>query len=119
MGPGRCIAALDVKEESVFVKGWAEEAGATLTAACELAASLGLTEALVTDISRDGLLAGSALDLYGRMGESGLGIIASGGISSVEDLAALARMPHVSGAVIGKALYEGRLTSEQVLGYST
>jgi phosphoribosylformimino-5-aminoimidazole carboxamide ribonucleotide (ProFAR) isomerase len=101
------------------MKGWTEEAGATLEEACDRAASLGFTEVLVTDISRDGLLSGPALDLYGSMGGTGLGLIASGGISSLEDLAALARMPHVTGAVVGKALYEGRLTSAQVLGYST
>ena len=78
LGPGRCVAALDVKEERVFVKGWTEEAGATLMTACARAASLGLTEALVTDISRDGLLAGPALDLYEHLNETGLAIIASG-----------------------------------------
>ena len=117
LAPGRCVAALDVRDRHVRVKGWTMDAGASLEDACERATSLGFSEALVTDISRDGLLAGPALDLYEDMAESGLGIIASGGISCLEDLAALTRMPHVSGAVVGKALYEGRLSYAQVLEF--
>jgi phosphoribosylformimino-5-aminoimidazole carboxamide ribotide isomerase len=119
LGPGRCVAALDVRQGCVRMKGWTEEAGATLEEACDRAASLGFTEVLVTDISRDGLLSGPALDLYGSVGGTGLGLIASGGIASVDDLEALSGLPHVTGAVIGKALYEGRLTSAQVLGCLT
>ncbi len=117
LGPGRCVAALDVREGRVFVRGWTLEAGASLEDACVRAASLGFAEALVTDIARDGLLSGPALDLYGKLGGAGLGLIASGGIASVEELNALARMPRVSGAVVGKALYEGRLSCAQVLEF--
>lgn len=115
LGSGRCVAALDVRQGCVRSKGWTEEAGANLEEACARAASLGFTEALVTDIARDGLLSGPALDLYGSMGGTGLGLIASGGITSVDDLAALSRLPQVTGAVVGKALYEGRLSCAQVL----
>lgn len=117
LGSGRCVAALDVREGRVLVRGWTLEAGASLEDACERAASLGFTEALVTDIARDGLLAGPALDLYGSWSRAGLGLIASGGIASVEDLNALARMPRVTGAVVGKALYESRLSCAQVLEF--
>ncbi len=117
LGPGRCVAALDVREGRVLVRGWTMEAGASLEDACGRAASLGFTEALVTDIARDGLLSGPALDLYGRMERTGLGLIASGGIASVDDLKALSRLPQVAGAVVGKALYEGRLSCAQVLEF--
>jgi len=119
LGAGRCVAALDVREGRVLVRGWTLEAGASLEDACERAASLGFTEALVTDITRDGLLAGPALGLYENWGGAGLGLIASGGIASVEDLEALTLMPRVTGAVVGKALYEGRLSCAQVLEFLT
>lgn len=118
LGPGGCVVALDVLDGRVRVKGWTENAGGLLAAECARAKSLGFTEALVTDVARDGLLTGPALDLYASLGGAGLGIMASGGVSSADDLRALAHMPHVSGAVVGKALYEGRLTSAQVLEFS-
>jgi phosphoribosylformimino-5-aminoimidazole carboxamide ribonucleotide (ProFAR) isomerase len=88
-----------------------------LEEACGRAASLGFTEVLITDIARDGLLSGPALDLYGSMAGTGLGLIASGGVTSVDDLKALSRLPQVTGAVVGKALYENRLSCAQVLGF--
>jgi len=117
LGSGRCVAALDVREGRVRTRGWTQEAGATLEEACDRAASLGFTEVLVTDIARDGLLSGPALDLYGSMAGTGLGLIASGGVTSVDDLTALSRLPQVTGAVVGKALYEKRLSCAQVLGF--
>lgn len=118
LGPERCVAALDVREGRVRVKGWTQEAGAGLAEACRTATDLGFGEALVTDIGRDGLLAGPNLDLYRALGPTRLRIIASGGVASLGDLRELAGFPHVSGAVVGKALYEGRVTASQLAEFS-
>ncbi len=115
LGGARCIAALDVREGRVRMKGWTRDAGLPLKAALELARSLGFEEVLVTDIARDGGMAGPNLSLYQEFAASGLGIIASGGIACRGDLAALAAMPGVTGAIVGKALYEGRLSLKDLL----
>ena len=114
LGGARCVAALDVREGRVRMKGWTRDAGLELKAALELARSLGFEEILVTDIARDGGMAGPNLALYGELAASGFGLIASGGIACRDDLAALAAMPDITGAVVGKALYEGRLSLEDL-----
>lgn len=118
LGPERCVAALDVRGRRVKAKGWTQDAGATLDDACRKAKELGFAEVLVTDISRDGLLEGPNLELYALLASRGLRVIASGGVACAEDLVSLMALPHVSGAVVGKALYEGRITGAQLLEWT-
>ena len=118
-GGSRCVAALDVLEGFVRVKGWTEGTGETVGGACERAARLGYGEALVTDISRDGLLTSPNLDLYRALAVAGTPVIASGGIAERFHLASLAALPNVAGAVVGKALYEGRLTVKDLLEFGS
>lgn len=118
LGPDRCVAALDVRNDRIRVKGWTQETGACLAEACRTAAGLGFGEVLVTDIGRDGLLAGPNLDLYRSLAGARLRVLASGGVACPDDLTALAGMPHVTGAVVGKALYEGRITASQLAEFS-
>jgi phosphoribosylanthranilate isomerase len=116
-GAARCIAALDVLDGVVRVKGWTEGTDEPIAEACARAGRFGFGEALVTDIARDGLLAGPNLGLYENLARSGLSIIASGGVAERAHLESLAAIPGVSGAVVGKALYEGRLTVKVLVGF--
>jgi len=109
-GAERVVVAIDVRRGAAVGHGWAPEAGGVDPA--EIIARLvdaGVTTFEVTAIERDGLLIGPDLVLYERMVAIGRGaIIASAGISTVADLRAV-RGIGCSGAIVGRALYEGRL----------
>ncbi len=107
----RVIVSVDAREGRVALRGWKDESDIEPVKILEFLSSLGARRIIFTDINRDGTLEGydtSALDpLLGR----GMGIIAAGGVTSLDDLMALKkRMPGgVEGAVVGKALYSGDL----------
>lgn len=113
-GGERLVLALDALEEAgcfrVRVAGWREDGGLELFAALTRFEALGVHRVLCTDIARDGMLAGPNLALYEaiRAAFPRLSLIASGGIRSVSDLAALAASG-VEAAVAGRALLEGLL----------
>lgn len=107
--PGRIVAGIDAKDGFVAVRGWVET---TRTTALELAnrlSEIGVLECVFTDIARDGMLGGVSLEATREMVEkSNLEVIASGGVSSLEDLENC-RAIGCSGAIIGKAMYDGRI----------
>lgn len=115
-GPERIVVGIDARDGMVAVKGWEDVTG---TPALELARdmkNLGLVRTIYTDVSRDGLLQGPNFKAIGEMADgSELKVIASGGVSSREDIAKLCGVPGVEGAIVGKALYEGMLTLEEAL----
>ena len=116
LGPRRCVAALDVRGGRVKVSGWRADAGASLREAMAMVAEMGYGEALVTDIERDGVMAGPNLELYGELPEDAA-CMASGGVRSATDLRALASLPGVVGAVLGRALYEGTVRPSELAEY--
>lgn len=106
-GP-RLVVAADSKGGEVRVAGWQEGTGEDIVDAAERLATAGVQRLLVTDISVDGMLEGPNVDLYGELADAArIPVIASGGVSSIDDLLALAKVPGVEGAVVGKALYVG------------
>lgn len=109
-GAGRIAIALDVRDAMAVGQGWVPGAsGVPVEEALIALADRGARTFIVTAIERDGLLTGPNLDLLGRMVELGRGeIIASAGISSLADIAAV-RALGCAGAIVGRALYEGRL----------
>ncbi len=115
-GSDRVAVALDIRDDRAVGHGWqgTDDGMPVLDALARLAdAGVGTFE--VTAIARDGLLGGPDLDLYARLIASGRGpIIASAGVTSVEDIAAL-RSVGCSGAIIGRALYDGRLDLREAL----
>lgn len=117
-GPERIVLGVDARNGMVATEGWVETS--TLKAA-ELGRrmkKLGIINAVYTDVSRDGLLQGPNLDSIREMAlETGLKIIASGGVSSMENIRQLRGMEElgVSGAIIGKALYEGKIILSEAL----
>src|SRR5574337_53257 len=116
--PGRILLGIDAKNGKVAVRGWAE---ATTLLAADLAiraADLPLAAIIYTDIERDGMLTGPNLDALRRMAQVARHpIIASGGIAVLDDLRRLATLEPtiVIGALIGKALYEGRFSLKDAI----
>ncbi len=116
--PGRVALALDARGGRLVASGWTE---ATSLRAVELARRvrrLPLAALIYTDVERDGMLAGPDLEgLSAVSAATGLPVIASGGVASVQDIRALKSLapPGVAGVIIGKALYDGHLTLEAAL----
>ncbi len=107
---GTAIAVgVDAKNEMVATHGWLEDSGIPSFEFCEKMRDFGVSTIIYTDISKDGMLSGCNLPAYRRLcGISGLNIIASGGVSSLAELTQLATMG-CHGAIVGKALYEGKI----------
>ncbi len=111
----KIVAGLDVKDGFLAVKGWTEIADRSAFAfGCE-AKRLGVTDAVFTDIGRDGALTGVNLEETVKMAGTGLNIIASGGIRNIDDLTAL-KHRGVYGAILGRSLYEGKIDLKQAIG---
>jgi phosphoribosylformimino-5-aminoimidazole carboxamide ribotide isomerase len=110
--PGRLIPALEVENGELRSAGWRTGAGLGLEEMLRrLTPFTGLFfETLVTDIARDGMLSGPNLDLAVNVARAlGVQAIVSGGVSGTADLAAAAAHPELSGVIVGRAFYEGRI----------
>ncbi len=106
---------VDIKDGYVAVRGWTEVSGRECFEFCRELQSLGIRTVISTDISRDGMQSGTNRELYARLkNELSMNIIASGGISTVEDIAAM-RQLGVYGAIVGRVLYTGALALEDAL----
>jgi len=114
-GAEKVILGADFREDRIAVSGWREQSERRLFDFLQDYVARGIRYAISTDVSKDGLLQGSALDTYRRIREElpDLQLIASGGITSTEELIQL-RSIGCYGAIIGKALYEGRITLEDL-----
>lgn len=105
-GP-RIAVGVDVRDGLVAIKGWRETSSETLTGFCQTLEGMGVDTVICTDISRDGAMGGTNRDMYAMLHDRfRLNIIASGGVSSLEDVRALRDMK-LYGAILGKALYTG------------
>lgn len=117
-GNEKIILGADVKDNRIAINGWKEESPQELMPFLNQHINKGVTKVLCTDISRDGMLKGPALDLYRSIMEAHpeLHLIASGGISGMEDILKLdeAGIPAV---VFGKAIYEGRISLKELSRY--
>lgn len=119
-GPERIAAAFDVKMEGGAVyptlKGWTERAERTLPELLSDYRRAGLAHALVTDVARDGMLSGPNTALYRDLiaARPDIAWQASGGVSSLDDVRTL-KVAGLSGAIIGRALFEGRVALKEAL----
>ena len=109
--PGRIILSADGRDGIVAVSGWMESTGLEIIPFIKHFMENGITEAVVTDISRDGMLSGPSFGLYRKILAElpGLDLVASGGVSLYDDLVSLAELG-LGGTIVGKAYYEGRLS---------
>lgn len=109
-GPERIVPAVDVRDGSIRIEGWSRTSNASIADVFAQIEVLGIPEALVTDIARDGALRGPSFPLYRQLrAMTRVKLIASGGVSTVSDVVSLSRLGNVSGCVIGKALLERRI----------
>jgi phosphoribosylformimino-5-aminoimidazole carboxamide ribotide isomerase len=105
----------DIKDGEIAVKGWIEKSGVKSDDFFEKMQNIGVKTIICTDISRDGAMRGTNLELYKALSEKfDMNIIASGGVSSLEDVIALRKMD-VYGAIIGKAYYTGAIRLSEAI----
>jgi phosphoribosylformimino-5-aminoimidazole carboxamide ribotide isomerase len=111
-GPDRVAVGIDARDGRVRTRGWQNETAATPADLARAMGELGVRTIIYTDISRDGVLGGVNTPATVALAlNSGLSVIASGGVKSLEDVAELAPFTSsgVAGVIIGRALYEGRV----------
>lgn len=114
-GEDRIILGADVRNGLISVNGWKEDSDLKLDDFLKEYRAKGITRVLCTDINRDGMLQGPATELYRSILRDfpGIKLIASGGVSSIEDLIEL-RKEGLYEAIVGKAYYEGKITLKQL-----
>lgn len=106
---------VDIRDGYVAIKGWTEKSQYTFEAFCQKMQALGVRTLICTDISRDGAMRGANLELYRKLSKTcQMDIIASGGVSSMQDIQALRDMD-LYGAIIGKAYYTGAINLRQAI----
>jgi phosphoribosylformimino-5-aminoimidazole carboxamide ribotide isomerase len=113
LGPERVVVAVDAEDGLVKTKGWVERTEVRALDLVKGLAAVGVKEILYTDISRDGMMQRANIEGIRELAEgSGLQVLASGGVTDLDDLKALKRLePHgVTGVIVGRALYEERFT---------
>ena len=114
----RIAIGIDAKNGYVATHGWLNTSETTAIDLGKVFAEAGAETFIFTDIATDGMLSGPNLEAVGKMAEeTGKSVIASGGVSSLEDLVALKALASkgVTGAIVGKAIYEGRFTVQEAL----
>lgn len=105
----KIAVGVDIKEGMVAIKGWTETSALSCFAFCEKLSGMGIKTIICTDISKDGLLAGTNLELYAELSARfSMDITASGGVSTLDDVRKLSEM-NMYGAILGKALYTGNI----------
>lgn len=110
--PGRVLVGIDARDGRVAVRGWVEESELEAVALARRMTEAGVRELIYTDIGRDGTLAGPNLEAVRQLAKAvPAKIIASGGVSRLEDIAAIMALAPlgVTGVIVGQALYTGRL----------
>ena len=110
----KIIIGIDSKDGNVAAKGWIEKSGVKDWELALDMKNLGVKTIIFTDISKDGMLQGPNYEALKSILKSGLNVIASGGITTVEDIIKLKNMD-VYGAILGKALYTGKLNLKDAL----
>ncbi len=110
------IAGVDLEHGQVKVSGWLEDTKTDAVSVLQQLSDLGITTAIITDIAKDGMLQGPSLPLYSKLSQAlDIHIIASGGVTTIQDIHALSKIPHVTGCIVGKAIYEGTIELREAL----
>jgi phosphoribosylformimino-5-aminoimidazole carboxamide ribotide isomerase len=114
-GSDKIILGADANNEKVALSGWLEESDEDLIPFIQSYQVKGIQHVICTDIAKDGMLEGPSFDLYAKIlaEAKGIKLIASGGISTFDELPKLAELG-CEGTIIGKAIYEGRITLKQL-----
>lgn len=114
--PGKVAVGLDARNGRVATRGWAEETDVTVTDLAKSFEDAGIAAIIYTDILRDGAMKGPNIDATANLARAvDIPVIASGGVSSMADLAALKETGVISGAISGRALYDGAIDLGEAL----
>lgn len=115
--PERVVVSIDAKNGLVATDGWKTVTNVTARSAIQSLSALALAAILYTDIAKDGMMAGpNLISLKIIVDESPVPVIASGGVSTMEDIAAIKAMGrNVEGVILGKSLYEGKIDLRQAI----
>lgn len=118
-GPEKIILGADVRDGKISIAGWQEESSIELIPFIESYTKEGIRKVISTDISKDGMLQGPSFGLYNEVLKTfpDLYLIASGGIASMEDIYQLADAG-VPGVITGKAIYEGKISLQEIEKYN-
>jgi len=113
-GPEKIILGADCKDRKIAINGWVKRSDRDVVDFIKSYEKLGIREVISTDIARDGMLEGPSIELYTDiLSETNIDLVASGGISNYGDLIMLKKIG-CSGAIIGKAIYEARITLKEL-----
>jgi phosphoribosylformimino-5-aminoimidazole carboxamide ribotide isomerase len=114
--PGQVIVGIDAKNGKVAVKGWVEITELDAVEFAQSVEKFGISGIIYTDISRDGMLVGPNIDAMAKMVESvKVPVIASGGVSNIDDIKNLMKIDNLWGVITGKALYSGALDLREAI----
>jgi phosphoribosylformimino-5-aminoimidazole carboxamide ribotide isomerase len=118
IGADNFLLGADVKDEKIMISGWQEASSIELFSFIDEYVKKGIRHIFCTDVSKDGKLEGPSFDLYKRLKDAfpSTHIIASGGISCLEDLHKL-KASNCDGAIIGKAIYENKISLKQLTDF--
>jgi len=117
-GPEKIILGADTRDGKISINAWQEDTKIEIYDFVQGYMDLGITRLICTDIARDGMLGGTALDMYKALKEKfpTLEIIASGGVSGMADIRDLDRAG-IDGVIFGKAFYEGNIKSQEIVDF--
>ncbi len=111
----KIAVGVDVKDGFVAIKGWTEKSEYTCFQFCEMMQKIGVKTLICTDVSKDGAMQGTNRELYRELSERfDMNIVASGGVSTIDDVKALAKM-NLYGAIIGKAYYTKAISLDEAI----
>lgn len=117
-GSEKIILGADVANGKIAISGWQEQSNWTIEDFLDYYLQKGVRQVICTDVSKDGLLQGPAVGLYRKLAKAypELSIIASGGVGVLQDLKDL-KSTGVAGAIVGKAIYEGKITLKELFEF--
>ncbi len=117
-GPEKIILGADTRDGKISINAWQEDTKIEIYDFVQGYMDLGIIRLICTDIARDGMLGGTALDMYKALKEKfpTLEIIASGGVSGMADIRELDKAG-IDGVIFGKAFYEGNITSQEIMDF--
>jgi len=114
--PGKIFVGLDSRKGKIAIGGWLEDCEETVSELAVKMEDVGVASLILTDIEKDGMLEGPNFTLMEEVGQAvKIPLVASGGVTTLEQIHRLSLIPGVESAIIGKALYEGRLSLPEAI----
>ena len=111
----KVAVGVDIKDGKVAIKGWTQVSQLDCFEFCRMLEDIGVKTVICTDISKDGVMSGTNIDLYKQLSaQFKMDIVASGGVSNLENVRTLTEM-NMYGAILGKALYTGSIDLKEAI----